>query len=109
MSDPAPCDRLAEILYKAGRLRVLPLSVRLEIAAAILVSEEWSAREAVLSAYERCTENRGAFACAEEHDLRCPKSRAASPEKWRDVWRCECGREELDTALSRLAAVRGRA
>ncbi len=38
-------DRLAEIIYEAERLPALPLSVRLEIADALLASEEWQARE----------------------------------------------------------------
>lgn len=53
----------------------------------------------VLDAYDVCDNNRGAFSCHDEHDLRCPKSRADAPEKWKGDWVCECGREELDAAV----------
>lgn len=56
----------------------------------------------IKKAFDRCDSNRGAFSCHEPHDLRCPKSRADSPEKWKGEWRCECGRERLDAALARL-------
>ena len=102
MGEPALRDTLAQIIYDAGRLHALSIQERLEIADAILASEEWQAREAVLSAYERCEGNRGAFSCAELHDNRCPKSRATSPEQWTGTWRCDCGREALDAALDRL-------
>lgn len=59
---------------------------------------------ALVKALDRCESSRGAFSCHEPHDLRCPKSRAESPEKWRGEWKCECGREQLDEAL---AASRG--
>ena len=59
-------------------------------------------------AFDRCESNRGAFSCHELHDLRCPKSRADSPEKWKGEWKCECGRERLDAALSRLEVLDGR-
>mgnify|MGYP001610027551 FL=1 len=56
----------------------------------------------IKKAFDRCESNRGAFSCHELHDLRCPKSRADSPEKWKGEWKCECGRERLDAALARL-------
>lgn len=56
----------------------------------------------IKKAFDRCESNRGAFSCHELHDLRCPKSRADSPDKWKGEWKCECGREHLDNALARL-------
>lgn len=55
--------------------------------------------------------NRGVYSCASRHDLRCPKSRAASPAEWRGTWECECGSEELiaaqDAARAALATPEG--
>ncbi len=59
---------------------------------------------ALVGAYDVCDGNRGAFSCCEPHDLRCPKSRAASPTEWKGEWVCECGRAELDAALERARA-----
>jgi len=61
----------------------------------------------VTTAYDVCDSNRGAFSCHDAHDLRCPKDRAASAAEWTGEWVCECGREDLDAALGRAAAVRG--
>ena len=57
------------------------------------------AAERLEAAVDRCLGGRGAFSCAEQHDSRCPKSRAESPDQWRGEWACECGSEELDTAI----------
>jgi len=51
-------------------------------------------------ALDRCDGNRGAFSCHEPHDLRCPKSRADTPEEWHGEWRCDCGRDALNAALA---------
>jgi len=109
MPDPTPTlrDRLIKIIVGAiidgGPLGDHPPN----IADALLASEEWLAREAVIAAYLRCEESRGVFSCAYPHDNRCPKARADSPAQWKGKWHCECGREELDAALARLAATRG--
>ena len=55
---------------------------------------------ALALAIEKCLGGRGAFSCCEQHDVRCPKSRAASPEDWKGEWVCVCGAEELDAALA---------
>jgi len=104
MPDPALRDRLAKIVENEIALRGVNTY---QIADALLASEEWSAREAVIEAYLRCEESRGVFSCVYPHDNRCPKARADTPAQWPGEWRCECGREELDAALARLAAVKG--
>jgi hypothetical protein len=56
-------------------------------------------------AYQLCDGHRGAFSCIEAHDCRCPKARTASPDQWRGVWECVCGREELDAAETAVTAL----
>ena len=119
MPDPTLRDRLAKIAYEAERGLGVFYGVLWEAANdsdrrrayriidALLASEEWSAREAVIEAYRRCEESRGVFSCVYPHDNRCPKARADTPAQGPGEWRCECGREELDAALARLAAVKG--
>ena len=63
---------------------------------------------ALAEALDHCESNRGVYSCAEPHDLRCPKSRAATAAEWKGVWQCECGREDLDAALARPGVVRVR-
>ena len=63
---------------------------------------------ALVEALDHCESNRGVYSCAEPHDLRCPKSRAATAAEWKGVWQCECGREDLDAALARPGVVRVR-
>lgn len=53
----------------------------------------------LVTALDRCDENRGAFSTVDSHDLRCPQSRAKSAEEWKGEWLCKCGRENLDMAL----------
>ena len=57
-------------------------------------------RDAILA----CDGNRGAFSCSDVHDVRCPKSRSKDGSNWRGDWVCECGREELDAALTDTAS-----
>lgn len=58
------------------------------------------AADRMAEALDRCESNRGRFSCVDQHDLRCPKSRADSPDKWKGEWRCECGGDALDESVA---------
>ena len=60
------------------------LGKRIEILSQNLAAHQAVLRE-LAEAFDRCESNRGAFSCHEPHDIRCPKSRADSPEKWLGV------------------------
>lgn len=76
---PLPCARCAELRALLARL---------------------------VDAMEVCEGNRGRFSCSEPHDNRCPKGRVDGPEKWRGVWECKCGAEELEAAVGAAREVR---
>ena len=86
------CGALAAAIREALDRQAVEIDVTLAAHRAVI-------RE-LAEAYDRCDSNRGAFSCVEPHDLRCPKSRADSPQKWKGKWQCECGRERLDAALA---------
>jgi len=50
------------------------------------------------AAYDMCESSRGAFSCTDPHDCRCPVSRELPSAT------CECGRDELEVALSQARA-----
>ena len=115
-----PCDA-AIVLAEIRRLReeyaelakhledtVDPEARRLLDAALTNLAAHQAVVRELVEAYDRCDSNRGAFSCVEPHDLRCPKSRADSPEKWKGKWQCECGRERLDAALAHPLVVAAR-
>jgi len=63
------------------------------------VDEARAISRRVIAALDVCDGNRGAFSCADQHDLRCPKARGKP-----DVT-CECGRDELDAARAAFDAL----
>ena len=62
----------------------------------------------MLESLNVCEGNRGRYSGVDSHDVRCPKSRADSPEKWRGEWTCECGSEAFDAAVNAARAALAR-
>ena len=103
-------DHAAEIAHlhaEVERLREERDNKEVQSVPSIVAAHQAVMRE-LAEAYDRRDSNRGAFSCVEPHDLRCPKSRADSPEKWKGKWQCECGRERLDAALAHPLVVAAR-
>ena len=58
----------------------------------------------LVNALDDAEGNRGVFSTCDYHDMRCPKQRADSADKWKGKWVCECYREELDSAVDAARA-----
>ena len=101
MTHPALRDRLAEIIKRASLL--YPPGSDMDegcrgVAAVILASEEWEAREAVVEAARRVA-----------HSTDCDSARQyySVGHDGPEPGSCNCYREDIDVALARLAAVKG--
>lgn len=88
------CRALRELLAVREELRLANIDAANNEADANELRAENAKLRAALQglsdALDRCESNRGAFSCAEVHDLRCPLARGYGD--------CACGRKELDAA-----------
>jgi hypothetical protein len=92
-----PSDRLATerngFLRERDEARAQLTQSRADTESARSISRR------VIAALDVCDGNRGAFSCADQHDLRCPKARGKPNAA------CECGRDELDAARAAFDAL----